>query len=220
MRWYVNRSGRAEGPTDEPAVVEATSAPPPAAKKRRLPRLLGGGCGLLLLVGLRRGGVTQLLEHLAPDTCELQWVTARDLEGLPTELGGDIMQGVAIPPMNEACGVVQQVDGWERAIAGVSVVVQGKDRTALLLTSMRQTPGTSVCMSPVMARVVEEPAGALDFSGSWAWPPATTVSSGWECRGTDVGDGRGQGIARFTGVTDDGPFAVEVYVTGAAWYGR
>lgn len=102
-------------------------------------------------------GVDRLLEVLAAEDCEVDWVTAGDLEGLPTDLVGEIMEGVAIPPMNEACGVVDDAEGWERSVAGVSVIVQGNDRTAVLNTALGQAPGTSVCLAPIRARVMDEP---------------------------------------------------------------
>ncbi|MBX3271665.1 MAG: hypothetical protein KF729_15470 [Sandaracinaceae bacterium] len=101
-------------------------------------------------------GVDELLELLSNDDCDLEWVSSSDLEGLPTALIGDIMQGVDVPAMREACNHVGGTAGWARRIDAISVVVRGNDRTAILTTSMSQTPGTSVCVAPVRARVLEE----------------------------------------------------------------
>lgn len=102
-------------------------------------------------------GVDALLEELADEECEIEWVTSNDLEGLPTSLVGEVMEGVQIPQLQEACGVVTSTEGWDRAISGIRVVVQGNDETAVLRSSLGQEPGTSVCMAPIRARVMEEP---------------------------------------------------------------
>ena len=101
-------------------------------------------------------GVTGLLELLAADPCEVEWVSSGDLEGLPTELVATIMQGVSIPPMREACGVVDEVDDWDLRIESLSVVVRGNDHTAVLTAPMMQPPGTSVCIGPIRGELVEE----------------------------------------------------------------
>jgi len=102
-------------------------------------------------------GVETFLELLAQDECDVEWVSSADLEGLPTDLVGDIMEGVSIPPLREACTEVADADDWSRRrIDGISVIVRGNGHTAVLSTSMRQDPGTSVCISPIRARLFDE----------------------------------------------------------------
>jgi len=102
-------------------------------------------------------GVETFLELLAQEECDIEWVSSSDLEGLPTELVGDIMEGVSIPPLREACTEVQDAEDWSRRrIDGLSVIVRGNGHTAVLSTSMRQDPGTSVCISPIRARLFDE----------------------------------------------------------------
>lgn len=101
-------------------------------------------------------GVDSLLETLSADECEVEWVSSSDLEGLPTELVGEIMEGVDVPGLREACDQVDGAEGWARRVQNISVIVRGNDQTAILSTSMEQSPGTSVCISPIRARVLDE----------------------------------------------------------------
>ncbi|MCA9607318.1 MAG: DUF4339 domain-containing protein [Myxococcales bacterium] len=101
-------------------------------------------------------GVDGLLEVLAEDDCDPEWVSTSDLEGLPTELRGDIMEGVDLPAMREACNQVSTTEGWVRRVDGITVIVRGNDKTALLNTAMQQSPGTSVCIAPIRARVLDD----------------------------------------------------------------
>lgn len=101
-------------------------------------------------------GTDALLEMLSADDCDPEWISTSELQDLPTDLRGDIMEGVDLPAMREACNAVGSAEGWVRRVDGIRVIVRGNDKTALLSTSMVQTPGTSVCISPIRARVLDE----------------------------------------------------------------
>ncbi|MGE0788386.1 MAG: GYF domain-containing protein [Sandaracinaceae bacterium] len=107
-------------------------------------------------------GVDALLEQLSQDPCDVDWIASGELEGIPTELVGEIMQGVSVPDLTQACNTVTTTDGWQRSVGGVSVIVQGNGHTAVLNTALSQLPGTSVCLAPITARVMEDaPTGAV-----------------------------------------------------------
>lgn len=82
-------------------------------------------------------------------------------------------------------------------------------------------PTAPLAIPGTMSHWCHEPdPGALDFLGTETWPPSATGSPGWQCRQSAVEDGEGLGIARFSGTTDAGPVAVEVFVGVGGWYHR
>ncbi|MGE0789888.1 MAG: hypothetical protein AB7S26_29715 [Sandaracinaceae bacterium] len=69
------------------------------------------------------------------------------------------------------------------------------------------------------ARWCDQPiAGAVGSDGS-PWPPSAADPSTWECQMASgpITSDNGNGFVRFTGTTDAGPIAVEVFVMSGLW---
>lgn len=98
-------------------------------------------------------GVDRLVESVAAD-CSAEWVTADDLDGIPSELSDELLRRANDENLREECHRVRRDATWQRAIDEVSVVVRGNGQNATIHTRFLQDEYGSLTLEPIRVRVI------------------------------------------------------------------